>query len=95
MKRQMSLLICLALFPLTLAGQTPGPAAAPNGNASGLPRPAAVEGRLEPDTGADRCPRPAHHSRRGALLPTAGASRGRHGSTFGDAPLPFPPESRR
>src|ERR1700681_4712042 len=46
MKRHLGLLTCLALFPATLAGQTPPPSAtAPNGNATGMPGPAAVEGR--------------------------------------------------
>jgi hypothetical protein len=44
MKRQLGLLTCLALFPATLAAQTPPSGAAPNGGA-GAPRPAAVEGR--------------------------------------------------
>src|ERR1700674_4411998 len=45
MKRPLGLLTCLALFPATLAGQTPPSATAPNGNVAGLPRPAVVEGR--------------------------------------------------
>ena len=45
MKRQLRLLTCLALFPATLAGQTPPSTTAPNGNAAGLPRPAMVEGQ--------------------------------------------------
>jgi glucose/arabinose dehydrogenase len=45
MKRQLGLLACLALFPATLAGQTPPSATAPNGNAARLPRPAVVEGQ--------------------------------------------------
>jgi aldose sugar dehydrogenase len=45
MKRQLGLLTCLALFPATLAGQTPSSAAAPNGNVGGLARPAVVEGQ--------------------------------------------------
>jgi glucose/arabinose dehydrogenase len=45
MKRQLGLLTCLALFPATLAGQTPPSNTVPNGNAAGLPRPAVVEGQ--------------------------------------------------
>src|ERR1700687_1993717 len=45
MKRQLGLLTCLALFPATLAGQTPSSAAAPNGNVAGQPRPPVVEGQ--------------------------------------------------
>jgi glucose/arabinose dehydrogenase len=45
MKRQLGLLTCLALLPATLAGQTPPSATAPDGNATSLPRPAAVEGQ--------------------------------------------------
>jgi aldose sugar dehydrogenase len=45
MKPPLGVLACLALFPATLAGQTPPSTTAPNGNAARLPRPAAVEGR--------------------------------------------------
>jgi glucose/arabinose dehydrogenase len=46
MKRHLGLLTCMALFPATLAGQTPPPSStAPNGNARGMPGPGAVEGR--------------------------------------------------
>jgi glucose/arabinose dehydrogenase len=45
MKQPLGLSICLALFPATLAGQTPPSSTAPNGNAAGVPRPAMVEGR--------------------------------------------------
>jgi len=45
MKQQWGLLTCLALFPATLAAQTPPSTTAPNGNATVVPRPAAVEGR--------------------------------------------------
>jgi glucose/arabinose dehydrogenase len=45
MKRRLGLLTCLALFPATLAGQTPPANAGPNGNAAGLPRPAVAEGQ--------------------------------------------------
>src|SRR6202521_80 len=45
MKRPLGLLTCLALFPATLAGQTPRSATAPNGNAARLSRPAVVEGQ--------------------------------------------------
>jgi glucose/arabinose dehydrogenase len=44
MKQQAGLVIWLALFPATLAGQTP-PSSTPNGNPAGVWRPAAVEGR--------------------------------------------------
>ena len=45
MKRQLGLLTCLALFPATLAGQTPPSATAPNGGAARLPWLATVEGQ--------------------------------------------------
>jgi glucose/arabinose dehydrogenase len=45
MKRQLGLLTCLALLPATLAGQTPSSATSPDSYATGLPRPAAVEGQ--------------------------------------------------
>src|SRR5438309_2047597 len=45
MKRPLGLLTCLALFPATLAGQTPPSGTATNGNAAGLLRPAVVEGQ--------------------------------------------------
>jgi glucose/arabinose dehydrogenase len=45
MKRQLGVLICLALFPATLAAQTSPATAAPDGNAVGQPRPAMVEGQ--------------------------------------------------
>jgi aldose sugar dehydrogenase len=45
MKRRLRLLICLALFQATLAGQTPPSNAVPDGNAAGLPRAAVVEGQ--------------------------------------------------
>jgi glucose/arabinose dehydrogenase len=41
----LGLLICLALFPATLAGQTPSASTVPNGNATGPARPAVVEGQ--------------------------------------------------
>ena len=44
-RRQSGLMICLALLPATLAGQTPPSPSAPNGSAAGLPRPALVEGQ--------------------------------------------------
>ena len=45
MKRQLGLLLCLALVPALLAGQTPPSSTVPNSNAAGLPRPAVVEGQ--------------------------------------------------
>jgi glucose/arabinose dehydrogenase len=45
MKPQFGLLTCLALFPVTLAGQTAPSSTVPNRNAVDVPRPAVVEGR--------------------------------------------------
>jgi hypothetical protein len=45
MKSQLGLLTCLALFPATLAAETPPSATAPVGNAAGGLRPAVVEGQ--------------------------------------------------
>jgi glucose/arabinose dehydrogenase len=45
MKRPLGLLTCLALFPATLAGQTPRPNPVPTGQAADLPRPAVAEGQ--------------------------------------------------
>ena len=45
MKRQLGLLACVALFPATLAGQTPSPSAPANGGAARLPWLATVEGQ--------------------------------------------------